>query len=189
MNTKPQKKKDPYNLKNFRVLVVEDYPFMADLVTSMAREMGVGHLLLANSGQEAKEMVMMFNSDPGSYNLIDLVITDWLMPDGDGEDLIRWMRNSKKDSIRFLPVVLCSAYTSIDVVVTARDSGANEALVKPVSAKKIADRITHVINYPRPFIKTPDFFGPDRRRKTEDYSGEERRIKQAEDIKERHERI
>ncbi len=189
MNAPKQKQKDPYSLKSFRVLVADDYPFMADLMTSMIRELGVEHILLANSGAEAKEMVMMFNADPGSPNHIDMVITDWLMPGGDGDELIRWIRDSKKDAIKFLPVVLCSAYTSEEIVTIARDSGANEAMVKPISAKKMADRILHVINHPRPFIKTPNFFGPDRRRRLEKYKGEERRVMKPDEVKETHERL
>lgn len=181
-------KRKSYSLASFRILVVEDYPFMADLLSSMAREFGVGNILLAESGNEAKEMIMMFNSDPrGSH--IDLVITDWLMPDGDGKDLIKWIRDSKKDTIKFLPVILCSAYTSEAVVTTGRDCGANEVMVKPLSAKKLADRILHVIDHPRPYIKTENFFGPDRRRKEEEFKGEERRVTQSDEIKEYNERL
>ena len=181
-------KRKSYSLASFRILVVEDYPFMADLLASMAREFGVGHILVANSGNEAKEMIMMFNSDPRGNN-IDLVITDWLMPDGDGKELLQWIRDSKKDMIKFLPVILCSAYTSESVVITGRDFGANEVLLKPLSAKKLADRILHVIDHPRPFIKTEFFFGPDRRRREEEYKGEERRVTQSDDIKEYNERL
>lgn len=183
------KKKKNYSLSGFRILVVEDYPFMADLLSSMAREFGVGNILVADSGNEAREMIMMFNSDTRATGHIDLVITDWLMPDGDGKDLIKWIRNSKKDSIRFMPVILCSAYTSEDIVIAARDSGASEALVKPLSAKKLADRILHVIDNPRPFIKTEDFFGPDRRRQEKPYDGEDKRVATEEDIKEHNERL
>jgi CheY-like chemotaxis protein len=191
--SKSQKRKEAYSLKSFRVLIVEDYPFMAELMSSMAREFGVGQLLLAENGKEAKEMVMMFNADPGSKNQIDMVITDWLMPGGDGADLVKWIRDSKKDAIRFLPIILCSAYTSEDVVFVGRDKGANEVLVKPLSAKKLADRILHVIDHPRPFIETPNFFGPDRRRRSEAFKGEERRQGDLHgdnpDIEEFHERI
>ena len=162
---------------------------MADLLSSMAREFGVGHILMADSGNEAKEMIMMFNSDARAGSHIDLVITDWLMPDGDGKELIQWIRNSKKDTIKFMPVILCSAYTSEAVVITGRDCGANEVMVKPLSAKKLADRILHVIDNPRPFIKTEDFFGPDRRRKDEETVGEERRVTKSDEIKEYNERL
>ena len=58
----------------------------------------------------------------------------------------------------------------------ARDVGVTEFLVKPFSAKTMARRITVVIEYPRQFVRTDDFFGPDRRRhKISNYTGEERR--------------
>ena len=185
-----QKQKKAYSLGQFRVLIVEDYPFMGHLLASMLREFGVGKVVLANNGKEARQMIMMFNSDPyGSRDAIDFVITDWLMPEMSGIELIDWMRASDKETIRFLPSILCSAYTSEVVVKEGRDHGANEVLVKPVSADKIAKRILYVIDHPRPFIKSPNFFGPDRRRKDILWKQEERRVLKPEEIKEFHERI
>lgn len=184
------KQKRAYSLAAFRILIVEDYPFMADLMSSMLREFGVGNIVQASSGNEGKEMITLFNSDEGSRNKIDIVLMDWLMPDGDGLELLQWIRNHKKDSVRFLPTVLCSAYASEDVVTVGRDNGANEVLVKPISAVKLASRLLHVIDKPRPFLKAPGYFGPDRRRKnSEEYKGPERRVSTAEDIKQYHERL
>ena len=49
-------------------------------------------------------------------------------------------------------------------VYEARDAGVTEFVVKPITAKAIFDRIQAVIFRPRPFVKTADYFGPDRRR-------------------------
>lgn len=178
-----------YSLAGFKILVVEDYPFMASLMTTMLREFGVGHLLLAENAEEAERMLVMFNADPGSRDNIDIVLTDWLMPDGDGDRLMKWIRDHKKDAIRFLPIILCSAFTSEEIVIAGRDRGANEVMVKPLAAKKLANRILHVIDHPRPFIKSPTFFGPDRRRKVEPFNGDDRRKLNPEDVEEHHERI
>lgn len=183
------KQKKAYSLAAFRVLIVEDFPFMADLMSSMLREFGIGHIVQASCGNEGKEMITMFNGDAGSHNKIDVVLLDWLMPNGDGLDLLKWMRGNSKDSIRFMPAILCSAYASEDVVTVGRDHGANEVLVKPVSAQKLASRLLYVIDKPRPFLKAPGFFGPDRRRREEPYKGEERRVSTEEDIKQYHERL
>ncbi|MCM2342987.1 MAG: response regulator [Alphaproteobacteria bacterium] len=183
------KQKKAYSLSAFRVLIVEDYPFMADLMSTMLREFGVGNIIQASSGNEGREMISLFNSDEGARNKIDIVLMDWLMPDGDGLELLRWIRGHRKDSIRFLPSVLCSAYTSEQVVSVGRDNGANEVLVKPVSAQKLASRLLYVIDKPRPFLRAPGFFGPDRRRRNEAYKGDERRIAKAEDIKQFNERL
>lgn len=58
----------------------------------------------------------------------------------------------------------------------ARDAGMTEFLVKPFSARSMARRITMVIENPRQFVRTDDFFGPDRRRhRISNYTGQERR--------------
>jgi DNA-binding response OmpR family regulator len=58
----------------------------------------------------------------------------------------------------------------------ARDAGINEFLAKPVSVKAMLARLTAVIEYPRPFVRTANYFGPCRRRRnSEDYAGPERR--------------
>ncbi len=183
------KQKKAYSLAAFRILVVEDYPFMADLISSMLREFGIGNIVQAASGNEAKEMILLFNGDEMSRNKIDVVLMDWLMPNGDGLELLTWIRKNNKDSIRFLPSVLCSAYASEEVVTVGRDNGANEVLVKPISATKLASRLLHVIDKPRPFLKAPGFFGPDRRRRADEYKGQERRVSTDEDVKQYHERL
>ncbi len=162
---------------------------MVDLMTSMLREFGVGHIVHAASGNQGREMIALHNASDDPRNRIDVVLLDWLMPDGDGLELLKWIREHSKDSIRFMPAVLCSAYASEDVVTVGRDHGANEVLVKPLSAQKLASRLLYVIDKPRPFLKAPGFFGPDRRRKEESYAGDERRVSTAEDIKQYHERI
>jgi len=51
-----------------------------------------------------------------------------------------------------------------------------EFLGKPISAKSLFQRILNVIVNPRPFVKTSDYFGPDRRRSINaNYIGPERR--------------
>lgn len=180
--------KQAYNFSGFRILLVEDYQFMAELLSSMLREFGVGEFMMAESAKDAREMITMCNADVASRKPIDIAIVDWLMPDFDGVELTQWIRSHKKDAVKFLPVILCSAYTSQTVVEKGRDGGANEVLVKPVSAEKLAQRILHVVDHPRPFVKTPDFFGPDRRRREKKFAGDDRRQMTEDDLKVFHEK-
>ena len=60
-------------------------------------------------------------------------------------------------------------------MLSARDSGVNEYLAKPVSARSIYSRICSLVENERPFIRCRDFFGPDRRRRRIDHEGHERR--------------
>ncbi|MCB9996239.1 MAG: response regulator [Rhodospirillales bacterium] len=187
---KPDKslQKDPYDLSYFKIMIVDDSQFIANLMASALRAMGVGKVLVARDLAEAKRMLLTYNAVASSQN-IDVAIVDWLMPEGDGSELILWARQHKSDSIKFMPTIVCSAYTSTDVVEKARDCGSTEAMVKPVSAQKLANRILYVIDHPRPFIEAPSFFGPERRRKVERFVGEERRQTKKSDVEEDHEQL
>jgi DNA-binding NtrC family response regulator len=71
---------------------------------------------------------------------------------------------------------MVTGYSAMPRVAEARDTGATEFLVKPFSANDLAKRIAHVINKPRDFIDSNEYFGPDRRRrKADDYIGPLRR--------------
>lgn len=171
------------NLKNFRILVVDDFQFMCDILSGMMREMGVGEVLTFDSSRSALSHLNYVTKNYSNSTHIDLALIDWLMPGMNGVELIKEIRRFDEDYIKFLPVVLLSAYTSKKVVEAARDSGANEALVKPISAEKLARRMVHIINHPRPFIKNDGFMGPDRRRKEERFEGKDKRKTKAEFIK------
>ena len=57
-----------------------------------------------------------------------------------------------------------------------RDAGVTEFLVKPFNARDLYRRIVQIIERPRQFVRSEDFFGPDRRRKREsNYAGPRRR--------------
>ncbi len=161
-----------YSLHKFRVLLVEDYDFMQSLVSGMLRAFGVGDVVICNGGEDAKAAL---SSMVTTSKLVDLVITDWMMPEGTGDDLTRWIRDHENETMRFLPVLTISSYANKEMIESSRDSGANEALVKPLSGEKLARRILAIIDGPRSFVKSPDFFGPDRRRKNKNWTHEERR--------------
>lgn len=183
------KKRDKlYDLSTFKVLIVEDFPFIANLLASSLKEIGIGTVSTADNGLTAKQDLLNFNAVSSSSNY-DVIILDWLMPQMSGLELLRWLRSHKSDSIRFIPVIICSAYTSKELVEQGRDNGATEVMVKPLSAEVLAHRIASVIDSPRPYLKTATFFGPDRRRKTEQFTEPDRRTTKSEDISEHHEHV
>ena len=158
---------------------------MQALMASILRSFGVGEILVCSGGYEAISLLTITQAKKkdDSVNAIDIVLTDWLMPEGSGVELLEWVREHEDKSIRFLPVVMMSAYTTEKVIIAARDHGANEALVKPVSGGKLARRLLSVIDHPRPFIKCIEYFGPDRRRQLMAYTGGNRRRIKAEQIR------
>ncbi len=150
---------------------------MQTLIASMLKTFGVGDIVMCSDAKEAIDLltIMQARTQSRYVNNVDIVLTDWLMPTGSGKDLLNWIRDNEKDAIRFLPVIVVSGYTTEKLTHITRDLGANETLVKPISGKTLASRICSVIDHPRPFIKAPGFFGPDRRRQETTFTGEERR--------------
>ncbi|HEY8191775.1 MAG TPA: response regulator [Alphaproteobacteria bacterium] len=166
-----------YDLSSLRVMVLEEFPFMADLMAEMLREFKVSAVLTTCKAEQAMEMLEQYNmySPPRAH--IDMLISDWIPPSGEGLELLKWARIHAVESIRYLPILFCTSYANQWRVVTVRDSGANEVLVKPVSAQKLAHRLTYIIDKPRPFVRSRHFLGPDRRRREDAYQGKERRVR------------
>jgi len=55
-----------------------------------------------------------------------------------------------------------------------------EFLAKPITAKTCCCALTNIIEHPRPFVRAKGYFGPDRRRRSEEYAGPERRGQKSE---------
>ncbi len=86
------------------------------------------------------------------------------------------VRTGKDSPNPFVPIIMTTAYAEKQRVMEARDIGITEFIAKPLSAKTLMARITAVIEHPRPFVRSPRYFGPDRRRRqASDYTGPERR--------------
>jgi CheY-like chemotaxis protein len=107
----------------------------------------------------------------------DIIFLDWEMPLFDGLELIQMIRQPGGSSNPFVPIIMLTGHTERTRVTAARDAGITEFLAKPISAKGLYQRILNVVANPRPFIKTKTYFGPDRRRNTNNaYIGPERRV-------------
>lgn len=172
-----------YNLRGLRILVVEDFPFMADLMSAMLREFSVGKILSVCKISEAQKILDTYNINTPQNQHVDLVMTDLFPPRDEGLELMQWIRAHEEDGVRFVPLLFCTAHTSKRIVTQGRDFGATEILVKPVSAEKLAQRLLHIIDNPRPYVKAPGFFGPDRRRKDIQYLERDRRVMTQNDMK------
>lgn len=155
-------------LSEISFLVVDDNEFDRYIARDVLKALGARHLLYAKDGAEALEIL--------KTNTIDMVILDWKMPILDGIEFTHFVRNSPDSPDPFLPIIMMTSYSELTSVMYARDAGVTEYLIKPCSAKQILSRIRSIVENPREFVKTKNFFGPSRRRhKKKDFAGEEKR--------------
>ena len=156
-----------YNLASLRVLIVDDYQPMRHILRGILREWGVLELCEAANGREALDALNKFPAD--------IVLTDYRMSPIDGLELAKTIRSGVAGVDPYLPILLITAYTKMHTIVQARDSGVNEFLAKPISAKLVYYRIRSMIEHPRPYVRAEEFFGPDRRRRILPVTGKNRR--------------
>lgn len=157
-----------YQFQGIRVLIVEDNQPMLDLAKALLATFGVGTVYTARNGEDGFRKFCDLNPD--------LIIADWMMKPMDGISLTRRIRNDPASPNQFAPIILMTGFSERRRVIQARDAGVTEFLVKPFNARDLYRRISQVIERPRQFVRSDDFFGPDRRRVRGDaYHGPMRR--------------
>ncbi|MCH7937373.1 MAG: response regulator [Proteobacteria bacterium] len=144
-------------LKNVRVLIVDDQDFIRSLLRHILNVLGCKQITDAADGHTAWELIQ--------DNAPDLLIVDWEMQPMSGLELVQKVRHDKGSPDKFLPIIMITAHSERPRIITARDSGVNEFVMKPVSARTLFSRLNAVIEHPRRFVRTGEYFGPDRRRK------------------------
>jgi two-component system chemotaxis response regulator CheY len=155
-------------LETLRVLVVEDNPHMRTLLRSLLNSAGIYQIQEAKDGAAGLEIL--------HARKCDLILCDLAMAPMDGLAFTRDVRRSKESANPFAPIIMISGYTERHRVEEARDAGVTEFLVKPITAQSLFNRIAEIMERPRAFVRCAGYFGPDRRRKTnEAYSGPWRR--------------
>jgi two-component system, chemotaxis family, chemotaxis protein CheY len=143
------------NLQTIRVLVVDDQKLMQHLVADVLKELGFRAITMAATGREAMTLVRL--------RMFDFIITDWRMPDMDGIDLIRFIRTGTHLCSLQIPIILLTGNAASRDVLTARDAGVNEYVIKPFTAAQLTKRIRSIIEKPRAFVAADGYCGPDRR--------------------------
>ena len=140
--------------RNLRALIVEDNAHMRTLLRTLLGGIGLNAIVEARDGEEGLSAL--------ARGPVDFVVSDLTMAPMDGIEFIRRLRDSSENP--FVPVIMVSGHTSRAMVMAARDAGVTEFVAKPVTARALCLRIAEIVDRPRPFVRSEDYFGPDRRR-------------------------
>lgn len=137
------------------VVVADDNAQMRAYYRSVLAMVGAGRVREAGDGAEAFQAIC--------EDAPDLLITDYGMAPEDGVELARSVRTDARSPNTYLPIIMVTAYTDRKRIGLAYEAGVNLLLHKPVTPEELSRQITGVITDPRPFIRTRNYFGPDRR--------------------------
>ena len=163
------------DFNRLRFVVVDDNAHMRRIVRTLLHGFGAREVNEAEDGAAGLEAF--------THNVPDIVITDWAMPIFDGLELTQMIRQPGANGNPYVPIIMLTGHSEKKRVMAARDAGVTEFLAKPISAKSLYQRVVNVVANPRPFIKTKNYFGPDRRRNVNpNYIGPERRRGERADV-------
>lgn len=150
-----------------RFLVVDNNSLSGQMIEDILRMLGSTAIRRANDSEKAKKALR--------EGEIDIVITERELEPESGIQLVDYIRHSTESLDRLMPVIMLTARSESEYVTEARDKGVTEFLAKPYNVDSLYRRIATVIARPRPFVNAPEYFGPDRRRRQQAYSGPNRR--------------
>ena len=110
-------------MKGLRALVVEDDRLIQTVIKANLESIGIP-TVIAGNGVEAIEAI--------KSDAFDFVLMDIRMPDQDGLDATRWIRDVEIDkTVRHVPIFALTTYESKEHTREILEAGMDEHMVKP----------------------------------------------------------
>ncbi|MDO8281082.1 MAG: response regulator transcription factor [Thermodesulfovibrionia bacterium] len=113
-------------MKKSRILIVEDEKKIAEIVTAYLEKDGFD-VTVAESGLKAISLLK---------NGYDLVILDLMLPDMEGEEICKTIRNDSD-----LPIIMLTAKSEEEDRIKGLGLGADDYVVKPFSPRELVARV------------------------------------------------
>lgn len=110
-----------------QVLLVEDEPKLRASLTE-GLQMEEWRVTGAATGREAHQHL--------AAHQFDLILLDWMLPDGDGVEIVRHVRE-RGDAV---PILMITARGGASAENIVRECGATDYLAKPFSFAELLDR-------------------------------------------------
>ena len=119
-----------------RVLIVDDMASIRDLVRNQLRAMNFNEIIEAEDGVQAWSII---ENQYAQANPVELVISDWNMPNMKGLDLLKKVRSSQQ--FVQLPFILLTSEAEREQVTEAVMAGVSQYIVKPFSGKVFEEKM------------------------------------------------
>jgi CheY-like chemotaxis protein len=145
---------DAVDWRQRAVIVCDPTPFSRRLTVDILRYAGAERIQTCTTPDSA--IWFAENADHS------VMLVDWRDDRLDAATTIRKLRRTKSAARRTPAMILSTKNTLLDIE-AARDAGADTLALRPVSPRAVTERLTEITQRPRPFVKTLNYNGPDRR--------------------------
>ena len=114
-----------------RILVVDDSSTMRRIIINALNKVGYSDYVEAGNGREGVDKL--------AAGPVNLIITDWNMPEMSGLEFIRSVRAN--DQTKHIPALMVTTNASQADITQAMEAGVNNYLVKPFTPDTIKEKI------------------------------------------------
>ena len=114
-----------------KIMFVEDSPTMRRIIMNTLKRLGFSDIIEAENGLDALEKLSGKN--------IDLVITDWNMPEMNGAELVKALKRQPGSSD--LPILMITTRGVQEDVMTAMKLGVSGYVIKPFTPDILKDKL------------------------------------------------
>ncbi|MDK9706555.1 MAG: PAS domain S-box protein [Desulforhopalus sp.] len=118
-----------------RILLIDDEQFIVDIGKEVLTSLGYR----VTTKKNARDALEVFRYHSGEY---DLIITDFAMPQMDGEQLVTEIRKIRPN----IPIILCTGFATGIVSQKMSSLGIDAILMKPVSTFELANAVRQAID-------------------------------------------
>jgi two-component system chemotaxis response regulator CheY len=122
--------------KHIKVLVVDDFATMRKVIRNLLKQVGFENIVEAEDGVNALRVL--------KSQKIDLVVSDWNMPNMTGLDLLKAVRADEE--LKATPFLMVTAEALQDNVIAAVKAGVNNYIVKPFTAEVLNEKISKILD-------------------------------------------
>jgi len=119
-----------------KILVVDDSSTMRRIIVNTLSRLGYKDVVQGADGQEAWD-ALQANPD------VEVVITDWNMPNMNGLELVKKIR--AEDKYKLVPIIMVTTEGGKTEVITALKAGVNNYIVKPFTPQVLKEKLEGVL--------------------------------------------
>jgi two-component system chemotaxis response regulator CheY len=129
----------PAHIKSKHFMICDDYDSMLVMMGDSLKNLGVTKVTAAKSGNKGFATILNKITEG---NPIEFVVTDLMMDDGSGIDLVKQIRANA--TTKHLPVLMVTSKSEVSFVLESIKAGVNSYIVKPWTLEDLHKRIVEV---------------------------------------------
>lgn len=122
--------------EEIRVLLVDDSPLARKHIKRSLNNLGVVDITEAENGLEGIDLL--------NEIIVDLIITDYNMPEMDGKEFVDYVR--EQSTQRTVPILMVTSETDSSRLAMVEDAGVSAICDKPFDQNNIRDLLARIIN-------------------------------------------